>query len=33
MDAGLHEREMTFDDLAAEKVPCKLKLCPSGSLY
>lgn len=32
MDAGLHEREMTFDDLAAEKVPCKLKPCPSLSL-
>lgn len=23
MDAGLHEREMTFDDIAADQVPCE----------
>lgn len=33
MDAGLHEREMTCDDLAAEKVPCKLKLLPVNEPY
>lgn len=25
MDAGLHEREMTFDDIAADRVPCEVK--------
>jgi hypothetical protein len=33
MDAGLHEREMTFDDLAADRVPCERNHHHASSLY